>query len=61
MQKDVKVILDRKNALEEGINFLNDKTTLLVLGKGHEKHQEIDNKIRDFDDVNVIKDILGNK
>ena len=61
LQKDVKVILDRKNALEEGINFLNDKTTLLVLGKGHEKHQEIENKIKDFDDVNVIKDILGNK
>ena len=61
LQKDVRVILDRKNALEEGINFLNDKTTLLVLGKGHEKHQEIDNKIKDFDDVNVIKDILGNK
>ena len=61
LQKDAKIILDRRNALEEAINFLTDKTTLLVLGKGHEKHQEIGDKILDFDDVVVIKDILGKK
>ena len=49
------------DALEEAISFLNDKTTLLVLGKGHEKHQEIGDRILDFDDVVVIKDILGSK
>ena len=61
LQKDVKIILDRRDALEEAISFLNDKTTLLVLGKGHEKHQEIGDRILDFDDVVVIKDILGSK
>ena len=61
LQKDAKIILDRKDALEEAISFLNDKTTLLVLGKGHEKHQEIGDRILDFDDVVVIKDILGSK
>jgi len=61
LQKDAKIILDRRNALEEAINFLNEKTTLLVLGKGHEKHQEIGDKILDFDDVVVLKDILGKK
>ena len=61
LQKDVKIILDRRDALEEAISFLNDKTTLLVLGKGHEKHQEIDDRIVDFDDVVVIKDILGKR
>ncbi len=61
LQKDAKIILDRRDALEEAISFLNDKTTLLVLGKGHEKHQEIGDKILDFDDVVVIKDILGKK
>ena len=61
LQKDAKIILDRRDALEEAISFLNDKTTLLVLGKGHEKHQEIGDRILDFDDVVVIKDILGNK
>ena len=61
LQKDARIILDRRDALEEAISFLNDKTTLLVLGKGHEKHQEIGDKILDFDDVVVIKDILGKK
>ena len=61
LQKDAKIILDRRDALEEATSFLNDKTTLLVLGKGHEKHQEIGDRILDFDDVVVIKDILGNK
>jgi UDP-N-acetylmuramoyl-L-alanyl-D-glutamate--2,6-diaminopimelate ligase len=61
LQKDAKIILDRRDALEEAISFLNEKTTLLVLGKGHEKSQEIGDRILDFDDVVVIKDILGNK
>lgn len=61
LQKDAKIILDRREALEEAISFLNEKTTLLVLGKGHEKNQEIGDRILDFDDVVVIKDILGNK
>ena len=61
LQKDAKIILDRRDALEEATSFLNDKTTLLVLGKGHEKHQEIGDRILDFDDVVVIKDILGIK
>ena len=61
LQKDAKIILDRRDALEEATSFLNDKTTLLVLGKGHEKHQEIGDRILDFDDVVVIKDILGKR
>lgn len=61
LKKDAKIILDRRDALEEAISFLNEKTTLLVLGKGHEKNQEIGDRILDFDDVVVIKDILGNK
>ena len=61
LQKDAKIILDRRDALEEAISFLNEKTTLLVLGKGHEKHQEIGDQILDFDDVVVIKDILGKR
>ena len=61
LQKDAKIILDRRDALEEAISILNEKTTLLVLGKGHEKHQEIGDRILDFDDVVVIKDILGKR
>ena len=61
LQKDAKIILDRRKALEEAISLLNEKTTLLVLGKGHEKHQEIGDRLLDFDDVVVIKDILGKR
>jgi len=61
LQKDAKIILDRRKALEEAISLLNEKTTLLVLGKGHEKQQEIGDRLLDFDDVVVIKDILGKR
>ena len=53
------VILDRKEAITYGINQLTDNSVLLVLGKGHEMHQEIKNKKINFNDSDYISDLLG--
>ncbi len=55
------VILDRKEAITYGINQLKDNSVLLVLGKGHEMHQEIKNKKINFNDFDYILDFLGDK
>ena len=53
------VILNRKEAITYGINQLNDNSVLLVLGKGHEMHQEIDGKKIKFNDTDYISNLLG--
>ena len=54
-----KVILDRKDAITYGINQLNENSVLLVLGKGHEMYQEIDNSKLVYNDENFIMQIIG--
>ena len=58
LNKRSDVILDRKDAIHKGIQSLKENEVLLVLGKGHEKFQEIENKFIPFDDVQIIKEIM---
>ena len=51
-------IISRKEAIKKGINMLEEKDILLILGKGHEDVQIIGNDefpLKDYDEV--IKDI----
>ena len=58
LNKRTDVILDRKEAIYKGVQSLKENEVLLVLGKGHEKYQEIDNKFIPFDDVQITKEIM---
>ena len=58
LNKSSDVILDRKEAIHKGVQLLKENEVLLVLGKGHEKYQEIDNKFIPFDDVQITKEIM---
>jgi UDP-N-acetylmuramoyl-L-alanyl-D-glutamate--2,6-diaminopimelate ligase len=58
LNKSSDVILDRKAAIHKGVQLLKENEVLLVLGKGHEKYQEFDNKFIPFDDVQITKEIL---
>ena len=58
LNKRSDVILDRKEAIHKGVQLLKENEVLLVLGKGHEKYQEIDNKFIPFDDVQITKEIM---
>ncbi len=40
-KNNYEIIYDRKSAIKKGIDLLNNKDTLLILGKGHEDYQII--------------------
>ena len=58
LNKNTEVILDRKKAIYKGVESLKDNEVLLILGKGHEKNQEIQNKFYPFDDVKIAREAL---
>ena len=59
LKKNVEIILNRREAISKGVNLLDGKSTLLVLGKGHEKFQEIGDELYEFDDVEVVREELS--
>ena len=58
LNKETKVILDRKEAIIEGINNLEKDSVLLILGKGHEKKQEFKHSSIEFSDQKVVNDYI---
>lgn len=53
------VILDRKKAIEKGIEMLDDYDSLLILGKGHEEYMIIGDKKIPFKDSNIVEEIIN--
>ena len=51
-------IFDRKKAIKLAIKELKSNEILLVAGKGHENTQDYGNKILNFSDKKVIKEIV---
>jgi len=49
---------NRKKAIKAAINELNTNEILLVAGKGHEEIQDYGNKILNFSDKKIIREIL---
>ena len=58
LHKKVEIILDRKLAIKKGIDSLRGNSVLLVLGKGHEKMQELKNGFVEFDDSEIINKLI---
>ncbi len=58
LNKETKVILDRKEAIKEGINNLDKDSVLLILGKGHEKIQEFKDSSINFSDQDVVNEYI---
>ena len=52
------VVINRKEAIKKGIQMLTNSDILLVLGKGHENYQIINNQKNYFDDKEVVLEIL---
>ena len=61
LNKDTEIILNRKEAIIEGINNLEEDSVLLILGKGHEKIQEFKNSSVEFSDKKIVKDYIKEK
>jgi UDP-N-acetylmuramoyl-L-alanyl-D-glutamate--2,6-diaminopimelate ligase len=50
---------DRRRAIETALNNLSADDLLIVAGKGHEQGQTIGDEVRPFDDVSVVRELLG--
>ena len=59
LNKSSDVILDRKEAIHKGVQLLKENEILLVLGKGHEKFQEIGDELYEFDDIEVVREEIS--
>ena len=53
------VVLDRHDAIAEGLHKTGRKDILLIAGKGHETYQELKETIIPFDDRETVREILG--
>ena len=51
-------IEDRREAIKEAVQLAKADDIILILGKGHEKYQEIKGKKLPFDDYQVLQNIL---
>ena len=51
-------IADRKRAIEHAIELSKPGDVVLIAGKGHEKFQEIDDQLIEFDDVVIASQIM---
>jgi UDP-N-acetylmuramoyl-L-alanyl-D-glutamate--2,6-diaminopimelate ligase len=52
---------DRAKAIEAALNALKPGDVLVVAGKGHEQGQTIGGTVHPFDDVSVIRALVGTK
>jgi len=57
-KNNVKVILDRKEALEFAVSSADAKDSLLVTGKGHENYQEVRGVKYPFNERQIIEEQL---
>jgi UDP-N-acetylmuramoyl-L-alanyl-D-glutamate--2,6-diaminopimelate ligase len=51
-------ITDRKEAIRTACNLSHKGDIILIAGKGHEKYQEIKGVKHDFDDLEILKEII---
>ena len=56
---DVQVILDRREAIAHALSLAGERDAVLIAGKGHEKTQETNGFVVDFDDVAVARELLN--
>ncbi|MFA5689422.1 MAG: UDP-N-acetylmuramoyl-L-alanyl-D-glutamate--2,6-diaminopimelate ligase [Kiritimatiellales bacterium] len=54
-ERKYEMILDRKKAIERGVELIGRKDALLVAGKGHETYQEFMGTIIPFDDREAVR------
>ncbi|MCC7126341.1 MAG: UDP-N-acetylmuramoyl-L-alanyl-D-glutamate--2,6-diaminopimelate ligase [Acidobacteria bacterium] len=58
---EVHAVVDRGEAIERAITMAGSDDLILVAGKGHEKYQQIGDRVLPFDDVAVAQDALARR
>ncbi|MDM5198773.1 UDP-N-acetylmuramoyl-L-alanyl-D-glutamate--2,6-diaminopimelate ligase [Fictibacillus enclensis] len=59
--REYKVILDRRDAINYAVNLAEENDIILIAGKGHETYQIIGKDVLDFDDRKVAAEAIGAK
>ncbi|MDM5337975.1 UDP-N-acetylmuramoyl-L-alanyl-D-glutamate--2,6-diaminopimelate ligase [Fictibacillus enclensis] len=59
--REYKVILDRRDAINYAVNLAEENDIILIAGKGHETYQIIGKDMLDFDDRKVAAEAIGAK
>ena len=57
-QRKTLAIVDRKQAIKTACQLASPNDIILIAGKGHETYQEINGVRHDFDDMEIVKEIL---
>lgn len=57
--KNYAIIQSRKEAINLALNIATEADTVIILGKGHERYQIIDNEYIPFDEKSIIKELLS--
>ncbi len=58
---DVHAVVDRTEAIERAVTTAGAGDLVLVAGKGHEKYQQIGDRVLPFDDAAVARDALARR
>lgn len=56
--KNYKVVIDRKEAIESAVKMAKEKDVVIIAGKGHENYQIIGKVKHHFDDKEIVSDCL---
>ncbi|MCB9427032.1 MAG: UDP-N-acetylmuramoyl-L-alanyl-D-glutamate--2,6-diaminopimelate ligase [Flavobacteriales bacterium] len=56
--KKTLVVEDRRQAIKTACQMANSGDVILIAGKGHENYQEVNGVRTDFDDMQIVKEIL---
>jgi UDP-N-acetylmuramoyl-L-alanyl-D-glutamate--2,6-diaminopimelate ligase len=58
---EVLTIVDRREAIAQAVARAADGDVVLIVGKGHEKYQEIGGRVLPFDEVAIARDALATR
>jgi UDP-N-acetylmuramoyl-L-alanyl-D-glutamate--2,6-diaminopimelate ligase len=58
---DVRTVVDRREAIERAVEVAGPGDVVLVAGKGHEKYQQIGDRVLPFDDGGIARSALATR
>jgi UDP-N-acetylmuramoyl-L-alanyl-D-glutamate--2,6-diaminopimelate ligase len=58
---DIRTVIDRREAIEQAVELSERGDVVLIAGKGHEKYQQIGDRVLPFDDGEVARAALARR
>jgi UDP-N-acetylmuramoyl-L-alanyl-D-glutamate--2,6-diaminopimelate ligase len=58
---DIRTVVDRREAIEQAVDLSEPGDVVLIAGKGHEKYQQIGDRVLPFDDAEVARAALARR